>query len=118
MLANYYDSPILPETPDSVVELHNPVAITYSGTQPTIKAGGNWKTFTPVFKDVNVTTKQWTISDENGDISTDTNNYAIEREGDKLKLRVAANYNLIGKVLIVQLIGTDESVAEISVEVV
>ena len=60
---------------------------------------------------------RWTISDENGDISGDTN-YTIERDGDRLKLKVALNYNLIGKVLIVQLIGTDGSTAELSVEVI
>lgn len=118
MLANYYDSPILPEAPDPVAELHNPVAITYSGTQPTLRVGGNFKTFTPLFKNEGVTSQKWMISDENGDITADTENYIIEYEGNKLKLKIARNYNLIGKVLIIQVIGSDGSVGEIKTEVV
>ena len=118
MLANYYDSPILPETPDPVVELHNPVAITYSGTQPTLRVGGNFKTFTPSFKDESVVPQKWMISDENGDVTADTENYIIEYEDNKLKLKIARNYNLIGKVLIIQVIGSDGSTGEIKMEVV
>ena len=61
---------------------------------------------------------KWTISDDNGDISADTENYTIEYDGDKLKLKVALNYNLIGTVLIIQLIGSDGSMAQLSVEVI
>ena len=118
MLANYYDSQIEPEVLDIETELKSTASITYSGTKPTIKVGGSWKIFTPAFGDETVTISKWTISDENGDISGDITNYTIEYDGDKLKLKVALNYNLIGKVLIVQLIGSDGSVAELSVEVV
>ena len=117
MICNYYDSPIEPEVPDIEAELKGTAAITYSGTKPTIKVGGSFKTFTPAFSDETVTVDRWTISDENGDISGNEN-YIIERDGDKLKLKVALNYNLIGKVLIVQLIGTDGSSAQLSVEVI
>ncbi len=117
MICNYYDSPIEPEVPNIETELKSTAAITYSGTKPTIKVGGSTKTFTPAFSDETVTVSKWTISDENGDISGDTN-YTIEYDGDKLKLKVALNYNLIGKVLIVQLIGSDGSTAEVSVEVI
>lgn len=118
MLCNYYDSPIEPEAPDIETELKSTATITYSGTKPTIKVGGSAKTFTPAFSDETVTVSKWTISDENGDISGDTNNYTVEYDGDKLKLKVALNYNLIGTVLIVQLMGSDGSMAEQSVEVV
>lgn len=118
MLANYYDSPILPEAPDPVAELHNLVAITYSGTQPTLRVGGNFKTFAPSFKDESVVPQKWMISDENGDITADTENYIIEYEGNKLKLKIARNYNLIGKVLIVQVVGSDGSTGETKMEVV
>lgn len=117
MLCNYYDSPIEPEVPDIETELTGTSTITYSGTKPTIKVGGSFKTFTPAFSDETVTVSKWTVSDENGDISGDTN-YTIEYDGDKLKLKVALNYNLIGKVLIIQLIGSDGSIAEVSVEVI
>lgn len=118
MLANYYDSPILPEVQDPVVELHNPVVITYSGVQPTLRVGGNFKIFTPLFQDDGVTLQEWMVSDENGDIASDTDNYIIEYDGNKLKLKIARNYNLIGKVLVIQAVGSDGSVGEIKMEVV
>jgi hypothetical protein len=117
MICNYYDSPIEPEPINPDVITTGTAAITYSGTKPTVKVGGSFKVFTPAFSDETATVAKWTISDENGDINGDTN-YIIERDGDKLKLKVALNYNLIGKVLIIQLIGSDNSVAELSVEVV
>lgn len=117
MLADYYRSNITPGVTDAEIEFKSTATITYSGTKPTIKVGGSFKTFTPAFSDETVTVDKWTISDENGDISDDIN-YVIERDGDKLKLKVVLNYNLIGTVLIVQLIGSDGSTAEVSVEVV
>ncbi len=117
MLADYYSSSITPEVPDIETELKSTATITYSGTKPTIKVGGSFKTFTPAFSDESVIVSKWTISDENGDISGDTN-YTIERDGDKLKLKVALNYNLVGTVLIVQLIGSDKSTAEVQIEVI
>ena len=117
MLADYYNSNITPEVSNIEEELVGTAAIAYSGTKPTIKVGGSWKTFTPAFSDETVTVSKWTISDENGDISGDTN-YIIERDGDLLKLKVSLNYYLIGKVLIIQLIGSDGSAAEVSIEII
>lgn len=118
MLCNYYDTNIEPEVPDIETEFKATAAITYSGSKPTVKVGGSFKTFIPAFSDETVTVDKWIISDENGDISADMENYTLEYDGDKLKLKVALNYNLIGKVLIVQLIGSDKSTAQISVEVI
>ena len=118
MLCNYYNSEIIPKVQDTETKLRQVAAITYSGTKPTIKVGGSYKIFTPVFSDETVTVDKWTISDENGDISADTENYTIKYDGQKLKLKVAQNYLLIKKVLIVQVIGTDKSTAEIKVEVI
>ena len=118
MICNYYDSSIEPEVLDIETELKSTATITYSGTKPTIKVGGSFKTFTPAFSDESVTVDKWTISDESGDISDDIDNYIIEYDGDKLRLKVALNYNLIGTVLIVQLIGSDGSTAQLSVEVI
>lgn len=117
MICNYYDSPIEPEVSDIETELTGTATITYNGTKPTVKVGGSWKIFTPTFSDETVTVDKWIISDENGDISGDTN-YIIERDGEKLKLKINLNYELIGKVLIVQLFGSDGSTTELSVEVV
>lgn len=117
MICNYYDSPIEPEVQDIETELKGTATITYNGAKPTVKVGGSYKVFTPAFSDENAIVDRWTISDENGDISEDIN-YIIEHDGDKLKLKIAANYNLIGKVLIIQLFGSDGSTAELSVEVI
>jgi hypothetical protein len=114
MLANYYDSPI---EPDVETELSSTVTITYSGVSPTIKVGGSVKTFTPTFSAEGVTVDKWIVSDEKGDISGNTN-YTIEHDGELLKLKAARNYNLIGTVLIIQVVGSDGSTAELSVEVI
>lgn len=118
LLANYYGGPIEPTEPDIKAELSGTVSITFSGTKPTVKVGGSYKTFTPVFSMEGTTVAKWLISDEDGDISGDTENYTIEHDGDKLKLKVALNYNLIGTALTVRCVGTDDSSAEIKVEVV
>jgi hypothetical protein len=117
MLANYYAGSVEPTVPDIEQELSGTASIAFSGTKPTVKVGGSWKTFTPVFSVEGTTVVKWLVSDENGDISGDTN-YTIERDGEKLKLKVALNYNLIGTVLIIQVLGSDGSMAEISVEVI
>ena len=118
MIADYWASHVEPVEPDIETEITNSAAITYSGTTATIKVGGSCKTFTPVFSGEGVTVNKWLVSDENGNVSADTENYTIEYDGDKLKLKVAQNYNLIGTVLIVQVVGTDDSTAEVSLEVI
>lgn len=118
MLANYYDSIIEPSIVDVETELRAKASIVYSGSNPTIKVGGSFKVFTPLFHDKSVSVNKWTISDENGDVSSDTENYLIEYDGDKLKLKVSPNYYLIDKKLIIQVYGTDGSTAEVNVEVI
>ena len=117
MLAGYFSDGVEPVEPDIEQELSGTAAISYSGTKPTIKVGGSYKTFTPVFSVEGTTVTQWFVSDENGDISGNTN-YTIERDGELLKIKVGLDYNLIGTVLIVQVVGSDGSTAELSVEVV
>jgi hypothetical protein len=117
MLCDYYDSSITPESPDIYTELQSTAAIAYSGTKPTVKVGGSFKVFTPAFSDESVFVDKWMISDENGNIDGNSD-YIVEYDGDRLKLKVKQNYNLIGTVLIIQVIGSDGSHAEISVEVV
>ena len=117
-LCNYYDSSITPETIDIQTEIREPATIIYNGTTPTVKVGGSQKIFTAVFNADNVTPQSWLISDENGAITEDMSDYNIEYEENKMKLKIARNYNLIGKVLIVQVIGTDGSSGELKVEVI
>lgn len=116
-ICNYYDSSIELENSDVESEVIGTASIIYNGTKPTVKVGGSYKVFTPIFNNESITVKKWTVSDKNGDVSGDTN-YIIEQDGNLLKLKVALNYNLIGTVLNIQLIGSDDSMAEISVEVV
>ena len=118
MLANYYNSQIKPEVAYIDIKPTPTATITYNGTKPTVKVGGSFKIFTPVFDNDNVTVQSWLVSDENGDISSDTENYTIEYEGSKLKLKIAQNYNLINKKLVVLVNGSDGSSAELKVEVV
>jgi hypothetical protein len=117
MLANYYDMAIEPTIPDIEEELFGTASITFSGTKPTVKVGGSYKTFTPVFSVEGTTVAKWLVSDENGDISGNAN-YTIKHDGELLKLKVTTNYYLIGKVLIVQVIGSDGSTAQLEVEIV
>jgi hypothetical protein len=118
MIADYWTSSVEPIEPDISTELAGTAVITYSGTAATVKVGGSYKTFTPAFGGEGVTVDKWLVSDEDGDISGDVDNYTIVYDGEKLKLKVAQNYNLISKVLIIQVVGTDKSTAQVSVEVI
>jgi hypothetical protein len=118
MLANYYDGAVEPEHNDVETGVINTATISYNGTQPTVKVGGSYKVFTASFTDENVTVDKWIVSDQNGDIATDTNNYTIQYLDKQMKLKVARNYELIGTVLTIKVIGTDGSAEEIRVEVV
>jgi hypothetical protein len=118
MIADYWASYIEPTEHDAEAYLVGTAAITYSGTAATVKVGGSYKTFTPAFSSEGVTVDKWLVSDENGNISADSENYMIESDGEKLKLKVTQNYNLIGTVLIIQVVGSDGSTAEVSVEVI
>lgn len=131
MLADYFQGSIKPTEPEKPIEPDVPVnpdtetdptigtaEIKYSGTKPTIKVGGSTKTFTPVFSLEGVIVDKWYVSEGNTDISRGTDDYIIERNRDNLKLKVAANYYLIGKVLTIHVIGTDGSEAALDVEIV
>lgn len=117
MLADYYRSEIEPEQPNELVKLHPKAKITYSGTKPTLKVGGNFKTFTASFSNQSAAVDRWLISDENGDI-TANENYVIEYDSNNLKLKVARIYELIGTVLTIKVIGTDGSTDEVQMEVI
>jgi hypothetical protein len=117
MIADYFVSEIKPAPVEPEMELIGTASITYNGSKPTVKVGGSWKVFTPVFSNTGAVVSKWTISDENGDISAN-DNYIIEQDGEKLKLKVILNYNLVSTVLIIQLIGSDNSTAELKVEVI
>jgi hypothetical protein len=117
MIADYWASNVEPVESNIEDKLFGTAEIAYSGKNPTVKVGGSIKTFTPVFSAEGVTVDKWLISDENGDIGGNSN-YTIEHVGEQLKLKVAQNYDIVGNVLIIQVVGSDGSTAQISVEVV
>lgn len=118
MLAGYYATSVEPTEPDIEEEILGTAEITYSGTKPTIKVGGSAKVFTPVFSTEGTTVTKWLVSNEIGDISWDTDNYTIEYVDQLLKLSVVQNYYLIGTVLIVQVVGSDNSTAQVEIAIV
>lgn len=119
MLADYNGSTVELDDSSSDLGVISTAVITYSGTTATIKVGGNYKTFTPTFSTEDVAVNKWIVVDESGsDIFDDTENYTVAYDGNNLKLKVSANYYLIDKVLTIQVIGTDGSIAKTSVKVV
>ena len=130
MIADYYAHNILPEEPH-VSEEDNGIStftgrsvvseatITYTGAKPTIKVGGSFKTFTAAFSNDGVVAKSWTIVDGVNDVTSSTEDYTIEYDlNNNLRLKVAQNYYLIGRVLTVQVVGTDGSMAEVQIEII
>ena len=117
LIADYWANNIEPTEPDIETGVIGTASIAFSGTKPTIKIGGSQKVFTPTFSNDGVTVTKWTISDKDVDISGDSN-YTIEYEGELLKLNVAQNYYLIGKVLMIQVVGSDDSTAQVEIEIV
>lgn len=125
MLANYYDSEILPE---EVVEIEKPVTvfdITYNGIKPTVKVGGSAKVFTAQLPDDNRFDIKWSLSDgvntynSSYDNSTEVlGDYTIITGDRTMKVAVANNYNLIGTILTISAECADGSTGSVQVEVI
>ena len=126
MLANYYNTAIQPEepevepeeSPEQKEDSMGTAEIKYSGTKPTVKVGGSQKTFMPVFSLEGVIADQWLVTVDDVDIREDVENYTITYDEGNLNLKVALNYYLIGKVINIQVVGTDGSKASLDVEVI
>jgi len=127
MVADYGVGAIVPEVVKTVTsgadETVEPaqtssVKIAYSGTKPTLKVGGSFKTFDALFSRDGVIPKYWSVSDGVNTFSESTDNYTIEYINNKLRLKVVQNYDLIGTVLTIQVVGIDNSTEKIAVEVV
>lgn len=113
------EKPIIGNTDEEVTPVStNTVKIIYSGTKPTVKVGGSFKTFEALFSRSGVIPKYWFVSDGVNTFSESTDDYTIEYINTKLRLKVAQNYNLIGTVLTVHVVGIDNSTEKIAVEVV
>ena len=124
MIADYFEGAIeptpakpVPVDEEPTVEVRT-ATISYSGSKPTLKVGGSWKTFAAEFTNDSVMPKSWSVSDGTNIFSETTGDYTIEYIDNKLRLKVKSNYYLIGKILTIQVIGTDDSTAELAVEVI
>lgn len=115
-LANYFDSPIEPTPSGDDIKPQN-VYIKYNGDKPSIKVSGSYKVFTAMFQSVGTTIDRWYITEDIRDITTDTN-YSIIFNGNTVKIKANRNYDLVGKVIKVRVVGSDGSEDEIEVEVI
>ena len=125
MLANYYDSEILPEEPSDTQESPATFNILYNGTKPTIKVGGSAKVFTAQLPEDNYFDIKWSLSDGKNTYGGSFDNYTqtfgdytITTEDRIMKVSVANNYNLIGTILTISAECADKSTGFINVEVV
>ena len=124
MLANYYDSEIVPVEPNEEI-LTNQFIITHNGTKAAVKVGGSEKVFTAQLPEDNHFDIQWSISD--GDKTYDCTyenralifgDYKIITTDRTMRLKVANNYDLIGTILTIKAKCADESTGELQVEVI
>lgn len=124
MIADYHKEAIIPTPIKPMPEDEEPISttgevtISYSGTKPTVKVGGSYKSFTAMFSTDGVTVQSWSVSDGRNTFSKTTGDYTIEYLNEKLRLKVAQNYDIIGTVLTIKVIGSDGSTAEIQIEIV
>lgn len=125
MIADYYNSQILPSTPSDEPPQKNTFNISYNGTKATIKVGGSIKVFTAELPEDNHFDIIWSVSDGTNKYGDSYENYTLTfgdytmiTEDHIMKLRVAANYNLIGTILTIKAQCADGSHGELKVEVV
>jgi hypothetical protein len=132
-ICNYYDSHIIetdtPNVPDvegeGEVEENKNIDITYNGTKPTVKVGGSEKIFTAQLPEDYSFDISWSIIDGDQIYGDSFENYTqvfgdytITTEDRMMKLKVARNYDLVGKILIIKAISSNNDLGQIQVEVV
>ena len=109
--------PFYPYTPlESYAEEQTKIVLDVSPTGPFFYDEGTGKDYYVIAKELRDQLAKSSI--DHAFISLDTENYTIEYLDNKLKLKIARNYSLVGKVLIIQVIGNDGSTAEVQMEVV
>jgi hypothetical protein len=125
MIANYSDSAILPIEPNEDVVTSTIFKITYNGTKPTIKVGGNARIFTAQLPDDNHFDIKWSIFDGINTYGNIYDNYVevfgdytVETKDRAMSIKVSNNYNLIGTTLTIVAECADGSTGSIQVEVV
>jgi hypothetical protein len=125
MLCNYYDSEIEPSSQNNESDNPDVFIITHNGTKPSIKVGGSEKVFTAQLPENNNFDVMWSFSDganeyggsyENG--TSVFGDYTVTIEDRVMKLKVSANYELIGAILTIKAKCLDGSHGEVQVEVI
>ena len=118
MLCNYYDSEITPSVPTDTPTSIDVFAIKYNGTKASVKVGGSEKVFTAQVVDNTYSNIVWSIFDGNKTYENTSDDYIINTQGNVMKLKLAANYKLIGTVLTIKAQCDNGSYGEIRVEVI
>lgn len=119
-IANYYGSSISPEDSQTGSEEDHNFVITYNGSRPTIKVGGSEKIFTAQIPEDNNSDVVWSVFDGANTYSCTNvyDDYTMITDGRVLRLKVAQNYNLVGKTLTIKAQCSDGSNGEIQIEVI
>ena len=133
-ICNYYDSHIIetnmPNTPDAPdvegeVEENKNIELTYNGTKPTVKVGGSEKIFTAQLPEDYLFDISWSIIDGDKIYGDSFENYTqvfgdytIITEDRVMKLKVARNYDLIGTILTIKAVSSNNDVGQVQVEVI
>ena len=125
MLANYGGSALIPEEPTTDSEVVETFEISYNGTKPTVKVGGNPKIFTAQLPEDNHFDIKWSLSDGiniyGGTYDNYTQvfgNYTVVVNDRVMTVKVANNYKLIGTVLTISAECADGTTGITQVEVV
>ena len=125
MLCNYYNSEITPTISKDNSIQPNTFLITHNGTKPSVKVGGSEKVFTAQLPEDNYFDIMWSVFDGTNEYSGLYQNnilvvgdYTITTEDRIMKLKISANYKLIGTVLTIKARCADGSYGEIQVEVI
>lgn len=127
MLANYYNSEILPEESNTTEEAE-PIKtfnISYNGAKPTIKVGGSAKVFTAQLPEDNHFDIMWSLFDGTNTYKHSYDNYietfggyTVVTEDRTMKITVANDYDLVGTILVISAECADGSTGSVKVEVI
>ena len=118
MLCNYRDSKITPSVPTDTPASIDTFVIKYNGTKASVKVGGSEKVFTAQVTKGTYNNIIWSISDGIKTYESTSDDYIINTQENVMKLKIAANYKLIGTVLTIKAQCDNGSYGEIQVEVI
>lgn len=95
-ICNYYQSPILPESPDKLETF----SLSFSGKDPTLRIGGSKRIITAnipnEFMESNIS---WTYSFDNENLIELSNYFIIEEDNYSVAISAIKNFNSLGKII-------------------